>query len=264
MKKFLQIGNGVALVSTVFVNYLSNTGAINNTTIGERSDGINSLFTPAGYAFTIWGLIYLLLFAFVIFQGRSLFNKDKQDDFVEKVGIWFIVSCIANIAWVFLWLYGFTGLSCIAMLVMLFCLIQIILRNRMEIWDAPAKIIVFLWWPFVIYAGWISVALIANVATYLIEIDWDRFGLSEQTWTIIMIIIATILNILVVIKRYMREFAMVGVWALIAIAVKNFEIETNIAYIAITCAVIIFIVAGIQSFKYRKSNPFMNMMKGKS
>ena len=133
MKKFLQIGNGVALVSTIFINYLSNTGAINNTTIGDRSNDINSLFTPAGYAFSIWGVIYLLLFGFVIFQGRSLFNKNKEDDFVEKVGIWFIVSCVANCAWVFLWLYGLTGLSCIAMFVMLFSLIQIIIRNKMEI-----------------------------------------------------------------------------------------------------------------------------------
>ena len=126
MKKFLQIGNGVALVSTIFINYLSNTGKINGTTIGDRSDGINSLFTPAGYAFSIWGLIYLMLFAFAIFQGRSLFNKNKEDDFVEKVGIWFIVSCVANSAWVFLWLYGFIGLSCIAMFLILFSLIQII------------------------------------------------------------------------------------------------------------------------------------------
>ena len=264
MKKFLQIGNGVALVSTIFINYLSNTGAINNTTIGDRSNDINSLFTPAGYAFSIWGVIYLLLFGFVIFQGRSLFNKNKEDDFVEKVGIWFIVSCVANCAWVFLWLYGLTGLSCIAMFVMLFSLIQIIIRNRMEIWDAPAKIIAFLWWPFVVYLGWISVASIANVATYLIEINWGRFGLSEQTWTIIMIAIATIINIAVVLKRNLREFATVGVWALIAIAVKNFDIETTIAYVSITCAVVISIVAGYQGFKNRKSNPFFKMMQGKS
>lgn len=259
-KKFLQIGNGVALVSTVFVNYLSNTGAINNTTIGERSDGINSLFTPAGYAFSIWGLIYLMLFAFAIFQGRSLFNKNKEDDFVEKVGIWFIISCLANIAWVFLWLYDFTGLSCIAMIVMLFALIQIILKNRMEIWDAPAKIIAFLWWPFVIYLGWISVALIANVSTYLIEITWDRFGMSEQFWTIFMIVIATILNLFVIYKRNLREFAMVGIWALIAIAVKNFDIETSIAYSAIGCAAILFVFAGYHGFKNRKNNPFFKMM----
>ena len=72
MKKILQIGNGIAFVSVVFINYFSNTGLLNNTTIGEISKDLNSLFTPAGYAFSIWGLIYLLLLGFAIYQGRSL------------------------------------------------------------------------------------------------------------------------------------------------------------------------------------------------
>lgn len=261
MKKFLQIANGIALVSTIIINYLCNTGKINGTTIGDRSDGINSLFTPAGYAFSIWGLIYLMLFAFAIFQGRSLFNKDKQDDFVEKVGIWFIVSCIANCAWVFLWLYGYTGLSCLAMFLILFSLIQIILRNKMEIWDAPAQIIAFLWWPFVIYLGWISVASIANVSTYLLEIGWDGFGINPQTWTIIMILIAAGLNAFVIFNRAMREFAMVGVWALIAIAVKNWDVESTIAYTALACAIVLFLMISYHGFINRKSNPFYLMLK---
>ena len=241
------------MVSTVIINYLSNTGKINGVTIGERSDGIDLLFTPAGYAFSIWGLIYLLLFAFAIFQGRSLFNKSKPDDFVEKVGIWFMVSCFANSAWVVLWLYGLTGLSCIAMFVILFSLIKIILNNKMEIWDAPAKIIAFLWWPFVIYLGWISVASIANVATFLIEINWNRFGLSAETWTIIMIVVATILNALVIFKRGMREFAMVGIWALIAIAVRNWEVENVISYVAVFCGANLFVLVSYHGFKNRKT-----------
>ena len=79
MKKVLQISNGIALVSTIIINYLSNTGAINNTTIGEVSNSMNSLFTPAGYAFAIWGFIYLLLIGFIIYQGRSLFVKVRDE-----------------------------------------------------------------------------------------------------------------------------------------------------------------------------------------
>lgn len=260
MKKFLQVGNGFALVSTIIVNYLSNTGAINNTTIGDRSKDIPSLFTPAGYAFSIWGLIYLLLFAFVIFQGRSLFKKDAEDNFVEKVGFWFMLSCAANIAWVFLWLYGYTGLSCIAMVVILFSLIQIILRNKMEIWDASAKITAFLWWPFVVYLGWISVALIANASTYLLEIQWDGFGLSPQVWTIIMILVATFLNITLLFRRAMREAAAVGVWALIAIAVRNWDTEGTISTMALVCAAVLFILMCYHGFKNRKANPFYLML----
>ncbi|MFC6267704.1 tryptophan-rich sensory protein [Frigoriflavimonas asaccharolytica] len=261
MKKPLQIANGIAFVSTIIINYLSNSGKINGVTIGERSNGIASLFTPAGYAFSIWGLIYLMLFIFVIFQGRSLFNKERQDDFVEKVGIWFVISCVGNSVWVILWSYSLTGPSCIAMAVILFSLIKIILNNRMEIWDAPAKIIAFLWWPFVLYLGWISVASIANVATFLIEINWGRFGLTAETWTFIMIFVATILNAFVIFNRAMREFALVGIWALIAIAVRNWGVENLISYVAVFCAANLFVLVSYHGFKNMKTNPFYLMMK---
>ena len=101
MKKGLQIGNGLALGSTIFINYLSNTGLMNNTTIGEVSDDYKSLFTPAGYTFAIWGIIYLLLFGFALYQGRSLFVKVKDDSYVLKIGWWFIGSCLFNSLWVF-------------------------------------------------------------------------------------------------------------------------------------------------------------------
>jgi len=144
MKKILQICNGIALVSTIFINYLSNTGTINNTTIGELSDGLNTLFTPAGYVFAIWGFIYLLLLGFIVYQGRSLFVKVRDDDFVLKIGWWFVVSCIANSAWVFAWLYGYTGLSCVFIFLLLIALLKIVMNNSMELWDAIEHFVSFI------------------------------------------------------------------------------------------------------------------------
>jgi hypothetical protein len=259
MKKFLQIANGVALVSTILINYLSNTGILNGKSIGDISNNIHSLFTPAGYAFSIWGFIYLLLLGFIIYQGRSLFNKNAEDGFVEKIGPWFIISCIANGGWVFLWLFGYTGISCIFIFLLLFSLLKIIMNNRMEIWDAPTKTILFLWWPFVFYAGWVTVASIANVSAFLVKINWDGFGISPEIWTITMIIIATIINLIVVYKRNLREFATVGIWALIAIAVPNFESQKIIAYVAIFAATLLFVIIMIHGYQNRKTNPFMKM-----
>lgn len=261
MKKFLQIGNSVALVSTIFINYLSNTGLMNGKTIGNVSDGIDSLFTPAGYAFSIWGFIYLLLIGFIFYQGRSLYKKDTEDEFVLSIGPWFIISCIANSAWVFLWIYGYTGLSCIFIFLILFSLIQIIIKNRMEIWDAPIKTIVFLWWPFVFYAGWVTVASIANVSTYLVKTGWDGFGIAPEIWTIVMIIIASIINITVIYTRNLREFASVGVWALIAIAVANFNDHQLIAYVAIAASAIILIISLVHASKNSSTNPFLKLIK---
>lgn len=259
MKKTLQISNGIAFISTIVINYLSNTGKLNNTTIGEVSNSLESLFTPAAYAFSIWGLIYLLLFGFIIYQGRSLFVKVKNDDFVLHTGWWFVLSCLANMAWIFCWLYGYVGFSVFCIFLMLFSLIKILLNNRMELWDAPLSTIAFLWWPFVIYAGWVTVASIANVSTWLVAISWNGFGVSEITWTIIMILIAGIINLAVTWIRNMREFALVGAWALAAIAVANWDEYNVIAYTAIFTAAVLFVSSAYHGFKNRATSPFTKL-----
>ncbi len=258
MKRLLQVANGMAFISVVFINYLSNTGMLNNTTIGAVSDSYKSLFTPAGYTFVIWGVIYLMLFGFVIYQGRSLWSKKvKNDDFVLKIGWWFIASCVFNSAWVFAWIYEYTGLSCILIFLLLFSLLKIILNNRMELDDEPFPIIVFLWWPFVIYSGWVTVASIANVSTYLIKIEWGGFGISEVIWTIILIVIAIIINSLAILKRNMREFALVGAWALIGIGNANKGSFEIIMYTAFAAAGILIILCSIHGYKNRETNPFI-------
>ena len=257
MKKTLQIANGIALVATIVMNYLSNTGVFNGNDMKTLSDKYHNYFTPAGYAFSIWGLIYIGLFAFVIYTGRGLFKKTKDDWPVLEIGWWFVISCVANSFWVVAFLYDYIGLSVLIMVVMLISLIKIMLNTRMELDDLPLKKIAFVWWPFAMYAGWLSVAFIANIAAYLTKIEWNGFGISEITWTIIMILIAGILNVFIIWKRNLREFALVGVWALVAIAVENWNTEKLVVYTALIVAVIIFISLSIHGYQNRKTNPFM-------
>jgi hypothetical protein len=260
MKKTLQILNGIAFISMIYINYLSNTGLINNNTNATVSRNYENLFTPAGYAFTIWGIIYLLLLGFVIYQGLGLFSKAKDNDLAKQVGWWFVISCIANSLWLFAWLHEALGVSVIIMLVLLFSLIKIVRRTNMEMWDAPFKTILFLWWPFCIYIGWISVALIANMAAYLTKISWDGFGLSEVFWTIAMILIAGLLNLFVTWTRNMREFALVGAWALIAIAVANESSQPNVSTTALIVAAVLLISSSFHAFKNRKTLPFVGKL----
>lgn len=255
MKKTLQIANVLVFVATVFVNYASNTGAINNTTIGEVSESMENLFTPASYAFSIWGLIYVMLLGFIIYQSRSLFVNVREDGFILKTGWWFVLSCIANMLWVVFWLYGYINFSILAIFVLLFSLLKIVKNNRMELWDAPISVIAFLWWPFVFYSGWVTVASIANVASYLTSIDWNGWGISETTWAVIMIYVAGIINLAITWKRNMREFALVGVWALTAIAVKNWEGNATVSYTAIFVAAILFVSSGAHGFVNRATSP---------
>ncbi|MDG1398129.1 MAG: tryptophan-rich sensory protein [Polaribacter sp.] len=249
MKKILQILNGIAFVSVVFINYLSNTGVMNGKTIGSLSDSIRSLFTPAGYAFSIWGLIYLFLLGFVIYQGRSLFVKVKNDDFVEKIGFWFIISCIANSAWIFAWIYEYTGVSCIFIFLLLVSILKIIINNKMQIEAVKKSKLLFVSLPFVIYGGWVTVASVANVSSYLVKINWNGFGISAEIWTIILILIATLINIIVIYKRKMYAFALVGAWALTAIGIANKENYNTIAIIAFTAALLLVLVSLFIKFK---------------
>ncbi|MEO8821929.1 MAG: hypothetical protein ABI366_00030 [Ginsengibacter sp.] len=256
MKKTLQIANGISIVSTIIINYLANTGAFNGKTVAEISGKYQNYFTPSGYAFSIWGLIYLGLLAFVIYTGRGLFKKVEDEWPVLEIGWWFVISCIANSCWLIAWLYDYTGLTVIIMIIMLLSLVKIILNTRMELDDLPLKKIAFVWWPFCIYSGWISVALIANVAAYLTKINWNGFGITQIGWAIIMICITGIINLLITWKRNMREFALVGVWALVAIAIANWNGAEYLVIASLAVAVILFINISIHGYINRKSIPW--------
>ena len=249
MKKLLQILNILFFTATIYVNYASSVGLFNNSTQAAISGKYQTLFTPASYGFSIWGIIYLLLLGFVIYQSRSLFVSVSDDRFIEKTGGWFILSCIANSLWCYLFVCDYILLSTFVILFILFCLLQIVLRNKTKRYKAPITTIVFLWWPFIIYSGWLTVACIANVTIYLTKIGWDGWGLSPQGWTFILIGIATLLNLIVTWRQNMREFALVGAWGLVAIGVANTESYQAITQMAYVCAGLLIVSCGIHAIK---------------
>jgi hypothetical protein len=271
--KILQIANVLALMITLTINYLSNTGIFNGNTMASVSSEYQNLFTPAGYAFSIWGFIYLGLLAFIVFQGRSLVRK-KQDDpagdeiretagdeAVAQIGWWFVVSCAANCLWILAWLYEYTGLSVLIMLVLLFSLIKIIIRTHMEKTDPPLKTIASVWWPFSLYSGWITVALLANISAYLTKIGWSVTGIPPVVWAIAMIGIAGTVYLLMTWTRNMREFALVGVWALVAVAVANWHKEPIVTKCALIVSLILFVSSGLHGYMNRAGSPWKRQIE---
>ncbi|MCX8530775.1 tryptophan-rich sensory protein [Chryseobacterium luquanense] len=251
MTRRFQILNMVALVVTIGINYLSNTGIFNNETMATISAKYQNLFTPAGYAFSIWALIYLGLLGFVIYFGPFTKNTDAKEKTVLNVGWWFVISCIANSLWVLTWLYEYTFLSIPIMVLLFISLLKIIGNNRGLIESKDFKTGIFLRLPFYIYSGWISVALIADVAAYLKKIQWSGFGISEASWTLVMFAVATIIHLYMVWKMNMSAFALVAVWALIAIAVANQDSNQTVYIAAIITAIFIFVNVCFQMFKKR-------------
>lgn len=252
----LSISNMVAVLFTIGINYYSQLYTINGNRVSDMSNKYSNLFTPAGYAFAIWGIIFLALFAFAAYQIYRTIVRKRQFDFISQSGLWFVVATVGTGLWVVVWLYDYTLLSVAVMLVTLFSLIKIVVNTDMERWRAPAKTIVFGWWPISIFSGWITVATIANISAYLSKIGWNGGFLSPIDWTIVMIVCATLLNLILIYTRGMREFAVVGAWALIAIYVRHQNNYESIAMTALVCAALILISVFIHAFMNRKINPF--------
>lgn len=252
--KIYAVSNFVIVLFVIFWNYWLNTGVINGNTVGDISDKYDNLFTPAGYAFAIWGAIFLGLLVLTINQLRLAF-KDKEDyGSILQIGPWLSIANIGNAVWLWFWLHEQVGVSVIVMLVIHFSLIQVVLRTNMERWDAPLKVIAFVWWPICLYSGWIAVATIANITAWLAKIEWE-FLFSEVQWTVIMISVAGVLNLFMIYSRNMREFAGVGVWALIAIALKHWEVIPLLQWTAMSWAILLIIAISIHGYKNRKTNP---------
>ncbi|MFW6137654.1 MAG: hypothetical protein ACOC7U_00640 [Spirochaetota bacterium] len=225
-RAFLAVLNLIGYIGMVAVNGLANTLPINNKTTGELSVQYPNLFVPAGLTFSIWGLIYVLLAVFVIYQLVCVFNKtDSRAGFMDRIGGLFFVSSVANLGWIFAWHYEVVGGSVIVMLVLLASLVGIYLRLGIGRSGASRteKYLVHL--PFSIYLGWITIATIANITAFLVHIGWNRLGLSEQFWTVLVIIVGIALALIALFYRRDIFYALVVDWALIGILIKRMSVD---------------------------------------
>lgn len=203
----------LAYIAMIVVNFLATSLPINNRGTGEISDAYSNLFAPAGITFSIWGLIYLLLAIYVIYQFKS-----KNDGLLKKINIFFTITSIANILWIFAWHYDYIGLSLALMLVLLIGLIKIADTLRSN--ELTAEERKFISIPFSVYFGWITVATIANVTVFLVSINWGGFGIAEFIWTSIILLIGATIGILRMNKDKSVAYGLVLVWAYLGILLK--------------------------------------------
>jgi hypothetical protein len=208
----------IVFILMVGVNYLANALPINGITTGELSDLYPNLFVPAGITFAIWGLIYLLLFGFVLYPF-GVFGNVKSFETIQAISPWFIVSSLANMAWVFLWHYQWVGISVVVMLVLLISLI--VIRQKLQNMSLSKKEQFFLRLPFSIYFGWITIATIANITTFLVSIGWDGFGIREEIWTVIVLLVGLVIGALTTWKLQDIAYGGVILWAYVGILVKH-------------------------------------------
>ena len=206
MIRFLNL---VFFAVMVVMNYLANALPLNNKTTGELSDSFPNLFVPAGITFSIWGVIYLLLLVYCIIQFKASNNAVSLN-----IGWAFGISCMLNALWIVFWHYGKLPLSLIVMIGMLASLIYI----NVLIKDLPFGLIKA---AFGIYLGWICIATIANVTTLLVHYNWQGFGLSEETWTVVMISAGVLIAGVSLLSLKNPFIALSVIWAFAGIILKR-------------------------------------------
>jgi len=222
LRKTLSILNLLGFLGMVFVNYLAVTLPLNDKTTGELSDQYPNLFVPAGFTFSIWGIIYLLLAIFIIYQLVYAFRKNTQNSsFMEKIGILFFVSSLANLGWVFAWHFELISISLFLMLILLVSLIVIYVKLQIGRSDSPKSEKYLVHLPFSVYLGWITIATIANTAALLVNLGWNRFGFSEPFWTVAVIIIGIVISLTILFYRKDIFYCLVVDWALFGILMKR-------------------------------------------
>ncbi|MDD2771921.1 MAG: hypothetical protein GX566_04565 [Bacteroidales bacterium] len=240
--KSLSVINIFLYLGMIIVNALANALPINGMTTGELSDNYTNLFVPAGITFSIWGVIYLLLLILVVYQVAAVYGKKSRYALNAKQNMAFALTCIFNAAWIITWHYQLIFWSVVVMLGLLLSLIS--LYNSLYNINIDSGMGKFAFRVSIgVYLGWISVATIANVTALLVSRNWDGFGLSENIWTIAVMIVGFILAVLVTLRNRDIFYPLVVIWAYYGIIIKRTADLIVHKDIVITAWVIIVLTA---------------------
>lgn len=217
----VKVGVLLSFLLMIAVNGLAERMHLFGVTTADIAGRYPNLLTPPNITFAIWGVIYVLLGLSTLYQVGVIRKGTTRISaaHMSQIGVYFILSSLLNIAWLVAWHADRIGLSFLILLGLLWCLIPILelLRgeelSRQETW--------FLQVPFAIYAAWVLVAVIANATVLLVKLGWNGFGLSESTWTIMMLALLTLLALAMLIRFRLPLMGVVFLWALGGILGKH-------------------------------------------
>lgn len=239
--------NIITFVITLVVNFLATNLPLNNISTGEISDMFDIYFVPAAYVFSIWGLIYLMLLGFVVYQALP---KNINSERLARIDPWFVISNFANALWLVSFHYLRFQLSLVLMLILLVSLIIIFLKLNIGKEKVGGGDLWLVNVPFSTYLGWITVATIANATQVLYAAGWGGFGIAPEIWLVIMLTAAVVISAVMSFTRKNVPHALVLIWAFIGIAVRFPEVSlVNTSAWAAAAAVAVFLIAALLSGK---------------
>ncbi len=242
----LRYGNIVLFLATVIVNSIAGS----TTLIGGRdtatvSNNYPTLITPAGYVFSIWGIIYILLGVFVVYQALP---RERSSNYHKSVSWLFVISSLINIAWIFVWQFESLILSVVLIFALLLSLIAIYLRLNIGKSKVKTSERLAVHLPFSVYLGWITIASIADVAVTLTAYNWNGFGISPETWAIIVVAVALVITMLMLGIRKDVAYALVVIWALVGIGVNHSSNQNVVLLTEISSIILVIAVLAVTFF----------------
>lgn len=230
-----QVVNIAAYIAMILINALANILPLNGQQTGEISDRFPVYFVPAGYVFAIWGLIYVLLGAFVIYQALP---SQRANERLRRIGFLFALSCVLNGIWIFCWHYNLFPLSLVVMVALLGTLITIYQRLNIGLEAISTAEAWLIHIPFSVYLGWISVATVANASDVLYYLGWNGQPLPPQIWAALIVVVVSALTVYLLRERRDVAYSLVIVWAFVGIFVKQMDTPI-VSWVALIAAVVL-------------------------
>lgn len=238
--------NILGLAVVIAVNAMANILPINGYNTGQISGFYPNFFVPAGFTFSIWGIIYILLIGFVVFSVALAFKKidDASSRIVSSIILPFQITCILNAGWIVAWHYLQLGISLFIMIALLFFLIIIFLRIQQSSKGLKPVYRFWIQQPFIVYLAWITVATIANITALLVGIGWQGGSIAPESWSAMMIVIAFLLGGYFTVGLRKFAFALVLSWALFGIYSNQIQASKLVGYTALfSCSTLLALMA---------------------
>lgn len=259
MKRLWQLGNILTLFFAIVANFFVGAQLLGLPSINEISDKYATYLTPAGYAFSIWSLIYILLIGFVAYQARDILKSRPENNLPQLVGPFFIIASICNGLWTYVFVSEMVGLSVVILLLLTMSLYVLLWRLKIAVDDPPIKTIVYVWWPLMIYTGWVTVASVVNIASWLKSINVTLTPLSAS---VVLIGLASIL-VTLLITRNVRELLLACAWGIAAIGIQQMQVSGSqvVSTAALTVAGLLFIAVCIHVYMNRRSNSLAKFIR---
>lgn len=235
----LLLGSLAAFLFAILMNFLANYLPLNGITTGEVSDKYYSLFTPAGFTFLIWAVIYVSL---AILLGVLIWGvirgRERPMKVISAIGWYFIASSVFNGIWIFTWHYEMILISFFVIFGLLVSLILLYRELKVSQFEEGAYLL-----PFSVYLGWVSVATIANLVTFTIAANWGQFGLPSELWFTLLLIAVVGLSAYMLFGQNDYLYGLVILWSLSGVSVARWNEFGGLSYTSVIAIIATAVVA---------------------